>query len=269
VEPALREVRTDFVFTALLRGKQVYIYVLFEHQSERDPWMALRLLGYMTRLWEDQRKELGVLYPIVPIVLYHGDEPWTGAQFSELFDPEAFELVAEHAPDFRFIVDDLGTQDDAALRARALTELAAVTLVLLRDGRKTHDLLEFFGPWIDTFRAVATAPDGFNAMMAVIRYVSRVTQVSRRHVQEFARLIGPQTESANMTAAEEIAQEAEARGIEQGRRGLLLNLVTLKFGPPDADTLRVLERATPEQLSECAERILTATSIDEVLAPCR
>jgi hypothetical protein len=179
------EVRTDFVFTALLWGKQVWIYVLFEHQSERDPWMALRLLGYMTRLWEEQRKEQGgPLCPIVPIVLYHGEEPWVaGTQFSELFDPESFQLVAEHAPDFRFIVDDLGTQDDATLRARALTELAAVALVLLRDGRKTDDLFAYFGAWIDTFRAVAAAPDGLNAMMAVLRYVSRVTQVDPRHVR--------------------------------------------------------------------------------------
>jgi hypothetical protein len=45
--------------------------------------------------------------------------------------------------------------------------------------------------------------------------------------------------------------------------------MTLKFGPPDQATLRALECATPEQLSECAERILTATSLDELLAPLR
>jgi hypothetical protein len=267
VEPALREVRTDFVFTALLQGKQVCIYVLFEHQSERDPWMALRLLGYMTRLWEEQRKEQGgPLCPIIPIVLYHGDEPWTaGTQFSELFDPESFHLVAEHAPDFRFIVDDLGAQDDAALRARALTELAAVTLVLLRDGRKTDDLFEFFGPWIDTFRAVAAAPDGFNAMLAVIRYISWVTYAEGRQVQDFARHIGPHVEGATMTYAEELFQQ----GHGQGQREMLVKLLTLRFGPPDSTTVRTLERATPEQLSECAERILTATSLDELLAPMR
>jgi hypothetical protein len=251
--------------------------VLLEHQSERDPWMALRLLGYMTRLWEDQRREQGApLHPILPVVLYHGDEPWTaGTRLGDLFElpPELFEVVAEHSPEFRFVVDDLGRQDDVALRARALTELASVALLLLRDGRKIDDLSAFLGPWLDTFRAVAAAPDGLNAMLAVIRYVSRVTQADRLQIQTFARQIGPIAESATMTAAEEIAKEAEARGLErgrkQGRRELLVKQVTLRFAPLDEAALRLLEGATSEQMSQCAELVLTATTLDELLAPCR
>jgi flagellar biosynthesis/type III secretory pathway protein FliH len=92
-----------------------------------------------------------------------------------------------------------------------------------------------------------------------------------------------------MTAAEEIAKEAEARGLERGRkqgreqgreqghkqcreqerRELLVKQVTLRFAPLDEVALRLLEGATPEQLSECAELVLTATTLDELLAPCR
>jgi hypothetical protein len=72
-----------------------------------------------------------------------------------------------------------------------------------------------------------------------------------------------------MTAAEEIAKEAEARGREEGRRDLLVKLITLRFESPNDATMQLLRHASAEQLSRCAELVLTAASVDEVLAPCR
>jgi hypothetical protein len=76
-----------------------------------------------------------------------------------------------------------------------------------------------------------------------------------------------------MTAAEQIAKEAEERGRrkgrEEGRRELLVKLITLRFGAPDAATIERLDGASAEQLARCAERVLDATTLDEVLAPCR
>jgi hypothetical protein len=68
-----------------------------------------------------------------------------------------------------------------------------------------------------------------------------------------------------MTAAEQLSRVGEHAGAVK----MLVKLLTLRFGPPDQAVARTLERATPEQLSECAERILTATSLDELLAPLR
>ena len=52
VDEALREQHTDLLYSVRLAGRPARVYVLFEHQSSGDTWMALRLLKYMLRIWE-------------------------------------------------------------------------------------------------------------------------------------------------------------------------------------------------------------------------
>jgi predicted transposase/invertase (TIGR01784 family) len=52
VDPVLRERYTDVLFSVAWRGGgDALVYVLFEHQSTSDPWMAFRLLRYLVRIW--------------------------------------------------------------------------------------------------------------------------------------------------------------------------------------------------------------------------
>ena len=61
--------------------------------------------------------------------------------------------------------------------------------------------------------------------------------------------------------------EGEAKGEAKGKTELLLKLLRLRFGRLPEVTRARLEAATPEQLDAWAERILTANSLDDVLAP--
>lgn len=47
IDEALRGSAVDLLFAATMDGREVGIYVLFEHQSTYDPWMPRRLLRYM------------------------------------------------------------------------------------------------------------------------------------------------------------------------------------------------------------------------------
>ena len=51
VDRALRQQHTDVLFRARLDQGDALIYVLLEHQSTPDRWMALRMCGYLTRIW--------------------------------------------------------------------------------------------------------------------------------------------------------------------------------------------------------------------------
>ncbi|MCP4348326.1 MAG: Rpn family recombination-promoting nuclease/putative transposase [Desulfobacterales bacterium] len=57
VEPELRERFSDIVYKIRAKGRQIFIYLLLEHQSTVDAWMSLRLLGYIVRIWELYRKQ--------------------------------------------------------------------------------------------------------------------------------------------------------------------------------------------------------------------
>ena len=58
---------------------EVCLHVLFEHQSTRDPFMALRLLRYMVRIWELWLREHGRtkrLPLIIPVVVAQNRTVW-------------------------------------------------------------------------------------------------------------------------------------------------------------------------------------------------
>lgn len=86
----LRKLESDLIFSvpragAGRRAPEILVYVLLEHQSQRDPLMALRLYRYMgqlwdaqCRLWDDARTPSRArrLRPVVPLVLYTGAAAW-------------------------------------------------------------------------------------------------------------------------------------------------------------------------------------------------
>ena len=96
VDPELRETESDLLFTARLRtGRSLLLYVLLEHQSRVDRWMALRMLRYVVRQvehWRQQHPESTRLPVIIPLVMYHGrGGGWTAPRRVE----ELFELPEE------------------------------------------------------------------------------------------------------------------------------------------------------------------------------
>lgn len=92
VDVELRETESDLLFSARLSGgRPVLFYVLLEHQSSVDGWMALRMLRYVVRQLEHWRQEhpgSGLLPVIIPLVLYHGPGGgWSAPRrVEELFD---------------------------------------------------------------------------------------------------------------------------------------------------------------------------------------
>jgi hypothetical protein len=84
----LQKAESDLIYTVPFgtgSGREVWVYVLLEHQSEPDPLMALRLYLYMGQLWDAQRREWQDqrrsprtlrLRPIIPVVYYTGERRW-------------------------------------------------------------------------------------------------------------------------------------------------------------------------------------------------
>lgn len=75
VDPALADRHGDLLFSLPRRdgSGHVLLYVLVEHQSQPDPHMPLRLLGYLVQIWQRARREApDVPLPlIVPLVISH------------------------------------------------------------------------------------------------------------------------------------------------------------------------------------------------------
>jgi predicted transposase/invertase (TIGR01784 family) len=87
------------------------------------------------------------------------------------------------------------------------------------------------------------------------------------------RLAREREDSLKLYRMHLIASRAEgeakgrAEGEAKGRAEVLLELVGLRFGPPSEATRARIEAATFERLDAWVERLLTAESLDQALAP--
>ena len=168
VSEALRQRHDDVVWKVRLREQWLYVYVVIEFQAEPDSCMALRLLVYVELLDQDllRRQELspdGRLPPVLPVVLYHGAAPWTGAvEVRELLTlaPPGLE---RYQPRFRYLLLDEERYPEAALagmenlaaalfrldRSRGYAELQAVVDDLLAwlATPQQRSLRRAFGIW--------------------------------------------------------------------------------------------------------------------------
>jgi hypothetical protein len=61
-------------------------------------------------------------------------------------------------------------------------------------------------------------------------------------------------------------QEGRQEGLQEGERRVLLKLLTLRFGPPPDSAARRIADADADTLERWAERVLTAATLEEVLA---
>lgn len=86
-----------------------------------------------------------------------------------------------------------------------------------------------------------------------------VTRAATEEIEELA-----------MTIAEKLERRGELRGERKGelkgRRLALLQLITLKFGPPGAEVEARVMAASDEEVERIMPRILSAESLTELLA---
>lgn len=104
---------TDLLYKAKIASQESFIYCLFEHWSTQHHWIALRLLKYLVRVWEQhiqQNPGTKKLPPIIPVVLAQDNEKWkVPTQFSELLEiPEGIkDSVNGFLPSFTYRLIEL------------------------------------------------------------------------------------------------------------------------------------------------------------------
>ena len=128
IDETLQEHFSDLVYEVALRNHgSAFVCVLFEHKSYVDTLTPLQLLRYMVHGWDYALRQRNRLWPVIPVVIYHGAAPWIVARnFQGLFDlPEALSV---YMPEFEYVLTDLSAYSDEALKRTA--ELGVGLLLL-------------------------------------------------------------------------------------------------------------------------------------------
>jgi predicted transposase YdaD len=292
VDPELRETESDLLFSARLRtGRPLLLYVLLEHQSSVDGWMALRMLRYVVRQverWRQEHPESALLPVIIPLVMYHGPEgAWTAPRrVEDLFDlPEQErELWRGLVPRFEYLLDDLTAEREEALRGRPGSPLARLAWLVLRHGR-TEELARKLPEWVALFAQVQAGPEGAEHLVVLIRYLLWVGDKSvhaaagrvlhsvldAQRAEELMRSYGEELiERGLQQGLARGREEGLARGLQQGlTRGraeyILRTLTARGVHADEAACQRILTCTDVATLDRWFERSLNATTLSDVL----
>jgi hypothetical protein len=140
-------------------------------------------------------------------------------------------------------------------------------LVLLARARASEDFMSelvALAVLLQEVLVTVTGPDDFHALM---RYILGVTDLYAEQIVELARtrLAAPASEVA-MTGAERLRAEGRVQGEAAGRAAMLLKQVRIRFGSVSAAHEQRIRGASIEALDTWAERVLSATSVEDLLA---
>jgi predicted transposase/invertase (TIGR01784 family) len=223
IDETLQEHFSDLVYEVGLRNAgRAYICVLFEHKSYVDSLSALQVLRYMVQGWEYSLRQQARLWPVIPVVVYHGAVPWRVAtNFQALFELPA--ALGVYVPEFEYLLTDLSTYSDEELKRTA--ELGVGLLVLKHIFRP--DLHMRLPEVLSLWYTMRQQEHALRYLEAIIRYVTAAGQhVKAEDVQAALNAVTPEGDAMIGSIAQEWIRQGEQRGEQHGeQRGLRLGLL--------------------------------------------
>ena len=261
----------------------LFLYLLFEHKSYPDPWVALQLLDYQNRIWnlwrKQQRKEKkeeadktplkAKLPPILPFVFYHGQNKWqVGLSFQDLIA-----LPVELKPyvvQFYYQVYDLSAWSDAQiigqvyLRARLLLMKYILREELLDKGLDEVKVEEIFGMlW-----ALAEAETGMEHIQVMMQYL--VSGMKGEEKEVLIEKLQKTHQGVKMmtTIAEAWFEEGKIEGKVEGLckslRRIFAHLFEIELDHFDQE-LQCLDVETLEHLNEIVFELESLVELEALL----
>lgn len=179
VSDDLRDREDDIIWRVRWGEGWLYVYLLIEFQRTVDRYMAVRVMAYEALLYQDLIRQkaftpAGKLPPVLPIVLYNGDQRWTAAQnVADLVEPIPAGL-SHYRPSLPYLLLDeaeICQNEDHLEETRNLVG-ALFQLEHGQDLAQWEAVLKRLGEWLQ-------APEHASLRRAFTVWVTRVLIPSR------------------------------------------------------------------------------------------
>lgn len=143
-------------------------------------------------------------------------------------------------------------------------------LVLQKIAPKNRGLGRDMLDWLEDLRELESGPDPLGDYLTVLTYIMTVGDTPETDIATVFEQLGPLAKEAIVTTAETIEARGRAKGraegLAEGRAEVLLEQMTVKFGPLPASAIRRVRSAGQDQVRTWTARVLTAATLDETLA---
>ncbi len=227
IDEELRMHQTDILYRVqMIDGKSLWLYLLFDHKSAPDRWVILQLLRYMVKIWEDSkpRRKTEFLKPILPLVVYHGEQKWKLAtDMHTLFD-ELPELLQPYTPQFNYQLHDFSYRSDVEIKGELWTRVCLLTLRTIFDPR-LHNLLPHL---IDLIFRLSEQETGLDYIYTILYYLSVATdRVDKETMKQLLLEQGEQGARQMATLAQQWIEEGIEKRAREERARLRIILIRL------------------------------------------
>ncbi len=208
----LQEYFTDLLYKVNIKGKEGYIYALFEHKSYPDKLIGLQLLEYLLQCWKSKIKQKEKLPVVIPLLIYHGEQEWKiSREFKEILEIQS-DLFLKYIPNFEYLLYDLSKCNDSKMKG---PKQLKIMMQLMKYINNT-DFLEKFKEIMKKMEKNIDIDD-LNYMKTITIYILSTTEID---VKEFVKVVKENVSEKGgeiiMTTAEKLMNEGRERGIQQG-----------------------------------------------------
>ena len=246
IEKELKEYFSDLLYKVSLAESPAYLYMLFEHKSYPDRLTALQVLEYMVKIWRLHLKQnpgKGLVPLIIPLVVYHGAEPWrSGTRLTDLLSGPT-EALADYIPDFQFLLYDLTRYRDEEIKGMIVNRVGL--LVMKHIFRE--DLPDVLKRGMELLTELSDKKRALDYVETIIRYVINASDALS--LKELKTIIEQsyfqQKEGELMTLAEQLRREGLEQGLEQGQleatRDSVLDILEARFEIAPQDIVKELK----------------------------
>jgi predicted transposase YdaD len=273
IDPDLRKHYADLLFSMRVRGVEIRVYVLLEHQRGVEKRMMLRLLVYMTRVWERLVRDDpgGATIPVIfPVLLHNSKSGWSAeTSFEKIVAlPEHLrEELLPHTPRFEAALVDLSPARATAIADDWLTAFGRLVLWALSVAGDDARFLAEIGQMKDAIAGALAAPDGYEALSTLLRYISLTHERlgTKRVEKALTAVVGKDEQRVIMSMLEMFEEKGRVKGRVEGRAKMLLDQLSAKFGPTPAEAKARVMDADEATLRRWSLRLLTEDTLASVL----
>ncbi|NJL26842.1 MAG: Rpn family recombination-promoting nuclease/putative transposase [Thermoanaerobaculia bacterium] len=278
--PGPYEERTgDVVWRVSWRNRRqgLFLILMLELQSTRDPAMALRILVYLVLFYQRLLKleptllsDGGKLPPVCPIVFYNGDEDWGSVlEMRELIGPVS-ESLAPHIPSLRYCLIDVKR---LPLKELEGVENVAAAICRVERGDGPESLARVVGELAEWLKE----PESRELRRDFVAWLTKVVLPEQLGGAPFPRVteldeFKTVLEGNMQTWSERWFSQGRLTGREEGREegrvaeraDSLLWFLRYKFGELDPGVVVRVQTADAATLLRWRERLPNARSLEDV-----
>ena len=251
-----RRVVDKLVEVALVQGGDQWIHLHIEIQSSRESDFAERMMIYHYRIFDRFRR------PVASLAVLADNQPgWRPGPYRQSMLGCHWILDFPNAK----LLDYRRQEKDPAGRDNPF---GLVTLAHLRTQGTRNQSARRYRAKYRLIRLLYGKGWAKSRIIQLLRIIDWLMALPP-HLEQSLRLrltaIEGESHMQYVTSFERLAkEEGVQQGVQQGRAGLLIHLLTHRFGPLPEDTHQRLEQATAEEIDVWADRVLEANSLDQV-----